>query len=125
MSSKKSYVNTLKGRITDLYCSSKTTAKKFNYDHNITTRDLIELWYKQDGLCALTGLPLSLVSQKGIRNYDLISLDRINSSLGYVIGNVQFVLFRVNVMKSNLDQKVFVDLCGLIHSYFYNGPSCR
>ena len=43
-----------------------------------------------------------------------ISIDRIDSSVGYVRGNVQFVCDIVNRMKSDLSQEELYEWCGLI-----------
>jgi hypothetical protein len=42
------------------------------------------------------------------------SLDRIDSSLGYVRGNVQWLHKDVNWMKNTLDQDRFIELCKAI-----------
>lgn len=42
------------------------------------------------------------------------SLDRIDSSRGYVEGNVQWVHKDVNFMKQALSQERFVELCTLV-----------
>lgn len=42
------------------------------------------------------------------------SLDRIDSRLGYVTGNVQFVCSVVNVMKNKLEEPEFIRMCGLV-----------
>ena len=40
-----------------------------------------------------------------------VSIDRKNSSLGYTRGNVQLVLKEINLMKSNLTDERFRELC--------------
>jgi len=42
------------------------------------------------------------------------SLDRINSDMGYVEGNVQWVHRDINFMKGCLSQHNFIHLCQLI-----------
>jgi hypothetical protein len=67
---------------------------------------LIELWNKQNGSCAYTGVKLVLPSYKTYRstNYNYkASLDRIDSSKGYIIGNVQFISYTMNNLKSNMN----------------------
>ena len=44
------------------------------------------------------------------------SIDRIDSSIGYVIGNVQWVHKQVNFMKGTMEQKEFIKFCKLISS---------
>lgn len=62
---------------------------------------LEDLYYRQEGLCALTGKELTFV-QDGGRTPTNISIDRINSSVGYLETNVQLVCHQVNTMKSDL-----------------------
>lgn len=61
-----------------------------------------------DGTCALSGLPIRI----GRHSRDnTASLDRIDSSKGYIRGNVQWLHKDVNWMKNTLDQQRFVELC--------------
>lgn len=49
--------------------------------------------------CPVLGVPLSAASGKASANSP--SLDRIDSSLGYIKGNVQVISYKANAMKSN------------------------
>lgn len=42
---------------------------------------------------------------------DKPSLDRIDSSLGYIQGNLQLVTIKVNKMKSNFSDAEFMEIC--------------
>lgn len=67
-----------------------------------------DLFLRQDKKCALSGIDLCF----GRNNRETTaSLDRIDSSKGYVIGNVQWVHKTVNIMKNAFDQKVFIEFC--------------
>ena len=59
------------------------------------------LWESQNGICPYTGIHLTLPTYV---NHDFFftcaSLDRIDSSKGYVKGNVQFITLPINLMKS-------------------------
>lgn len=97
------------------YClsNSKSRAKKAGMAHEIDIDYLKELWDKQQGLCALTKLPMTHAettkNHKGINTR--LSIDRISSRKGYTKGNVQLTLTSVNIMKNNLGQKSFFKLC--------------
>lgn len=70
---------------------------------NLTLEYLKEVWDKQNGICPYTGLNLILPSYtKKVPIEYRASLDRIDSSLGYVIGNVQFVSTPINFLKSTM-----------------------
>jgi len=72
-------------------------------DVDITLDDLKETWEKQNGICPYTGLSLILPENSNVNEIDFFhraSLDRIDSSLGYVKGNIQFISTPINLMKS-------------------------
>lgn len=68
----------------------------------------------QGHVCALSGLPIVAAKKWKDRKTQTASLDRIDSSLGYVIGNVQWVHKDVNWMKGSFDQQHFINMCRLI-----------
>ena len=77
------------------------------------------LWYLyndwQKRKCAISGLEIEFENSKNI-NSNLCSLDRIDSSKGYISGNVQWVDRRINFMKQSMSQKDFIDMCKTIAS---------
>ena len=42
------------------------------------------------------------------------SLDRIDSTVGYIEGNVHWVLWDINRMKWNIPHEEFIKLCSLV-----------
>lgn len=70
---------------------------------------LWELFLAQGGRCVYTGLPLSFKDGTA-------SIDRIDSSLGYIEGNVQWVLDKINTMKWNFSEEEFFTLCSMVSS---------
>jgi hypothetical protein len=60
---------------------------------------LIKLFEKQEGKCALSGVPIVLELGKNRPLPNKCSLDRINSNNGYTQQNVWFVAWWVNQMK--------------------------
>jgi hypothetical protein len=46
--------------------------------------------------------------------YSTASIDRIDSSKGYILGNIQWVHKDVNFMKRTYSQEYFVKMCKLI-----------
>lgn len=74
---------------------------------NLTHEYLEELWASQKGLCALSGIPLSVWKEKGNSTFSQASLDRIDSSIGYVIGNVQFIVAALNLAKQGNNDEEF------------------
>lgn len=74
----------------------RSGARKIDFD--LTYEFLIGLFDKQNGLCYYTGYPMKL---GGSIDFDTMSLDRVDSNKGYIIGNVVFCLNCINMMKSN------------------------
>lgn len=85
-----------------------TTAKSRNrYEVLITVDDLEDLYTNQNGLCVYSKLPLTLQPHQ----LTTISLDRIDSSKGYINGNIQLVGTAINKMKLNYSGTQFIQLC--------------
>ncbi|QZE11466.1 HNH endonuclease [Streptomyces phage Jada] len=81
----------------------RSDAKKKGRTWNLTPEYLWSKWELQEGLCAYTGMQLT----HGVD----ASLDRIDSSIGYVEGNVQWVHRDINRMKSDFDESYFIEMC--------------
>lgn len=88
-------------------------ARLFNkFNKSAQSRGLIwdlteEAMYKEyTGFCAMTGweISLSYANQSA-------SLDRIDSTKGYVIGNIQWVHKMVNMTKNKYSKEDFVKMC--------------
>lgn len=83
---------------------------------DLTLEFLWDLFKKQKGVCALSGLPITLETGLGELNKHgyqrrSASLDRIDSNKGYLTYNVQWVHKEINQMKSNRADKDFIELC--------------
>jgi len=93
--------------------SIKENAKIRNLEFSVTLKYLWEVYLRQSKKCALTGLPIQFSSKSN--SFDgTASLDRIDSSRGYVQDNVQWIHKDVNQMKWNFDQCNFIHYCRLI-----------
>ena len=91
------------------YLRSKAVSRKKEGD--VISLDALELlWNIQKGCCALTGWQMTMELANGVVQTNC-SLDRIDSSLGYVVGNVQLVCRIANVSKSALSTDDFIKLC--------------
>lgn len=93
----------------------KNDAKQFLYDL---------LHRKQQGRCALSGLPISIANTiRGdmSRGETTASLDRIDSSKGYTRDNVQWVHKDINKMKMDLSQNAFIALCKAVATNHADG----
>lgn len=91
-------------------------AKYKNLDFNIKIEKMWELFLKQDKKCSISGILLTPPNKEGYgkSNINIASLDRIDSSKGYIEGNVQWVSRPINVMKMALPQNEFINICKII-----------
>lgn len=82
-------------------------------DFSIALEDLKELWDKQKGICPYSGVALILPKGTGHKVHLTVraSLDRIDSSKGYVTNNVQFVSTAINLMKQSMSHQETLDFC--------------
>jgi hypothetical protein len=103
----KRYRRTFSGTIFSKYYSSKKSAKEKGITHTLTPAFLKELWKKQKGLCAVSGVEMGFVGTGWCAG----SIDRINPDLGYTPSNVQWTCWRINDAKSNMQNSDFVAMC--------------
>lgn len=88
-------------------------AKKRGLAVNINKEYLHELWDAQNGKCAISGIDMTYISNCG-RIPTNVSVDRIDSSKGYIKGNIQLVCMAVNQMKNDLDMQTLLTFCNAI-----------
>jgi len=93
----------------------KHGAEKRNLDYSITGEYMWNLLEAQEFKCALTGIPL--VIEKVRTPKITASLDRIDSTRGYIEGNVRWVHKRVNIMRMNMSDEELIEWCKLIINY--------
>ncbi len=91
---------------------------KRNIEFKLTIEDIWELYISQDKKCAYTGKDIYFDSPGYLNRYTgNLSLDRIDSTIGYVKGNIQLVLKEVNIAKGQLKHEDFINMCKLITEY--------
>lgn len=81
------------------------------YQWDLTIEYLWELYINQNKKCALSGMDIGW-SEKGLTS--TASIDRIDNSEGYIIGNVQLLHKDVNFMKQQFNQEYFIEVCKAI-----------
>lgn len=92
----------------------KPDAKRNYYGpSDLTCENLKELWDAQRGICPYTGYSMELpinTTRLGVKNLTKrASLDRIDSSKGYIQGNVEFVCLPVNLGKSSSSKEKMLE----------------
>lgn len=103
-----------------LYNNYRIKAETRNLEFNISQQELWDLLVIQNFECALTGqkIHLSTKCRNGNPKWDEItaSPDRIDSSKGYCIGNIQWVHKQVNLLKNRFDNDWFIEICKMVAS---------
>ena len=82
-----------------------------NYEVSITKEEAYQLFLDQGALCKLSNTPIQFASHTSNYKEQTASLDRIDSNLGYIKGNIQWVHKDINLMKNIFSQGQFIDLC--------------
>lgn len=79
-----------------------------NIDFDLTIEFLQNLWDKQQGACALTGIVFQdSIEDKHKRRPYIPSIDRMQSEIGYLKNNVRFVCVAVNMALFTWGEKIF------------------
>lgn len=93
-------------------CELKHGATFRNLQFDISIEFLWSLFMNQKRKCKLTGLHISF--PKLLKDEQTASVDRINSKIGYIESNIQWVHKHINSMKQDFDQQYFINTCKLI-----------
>lgn len=102
------FLRSVKGRRSKKECS-------------ITLEDLLEQWDKQNGICPYTGWemdnsPRCSVTCKNAKKYYFkqASLDRIDSSKGYIKSNIQFICLIAQYAKNQFKNEELFEFCSAV-----------
>lgn len=95
-----------------IFTRFRTNAKRRGIPFDLHISYVWDLYILQDKKCAISGLPI--VFGRTGRDENTASLDRKDSKLPYIKGNVQWVRKHINMMKLDHPQDYFINLCSLI-----------
>ena len=76
---------------------------------------MLDVWNKQQGICIYSKVQLQKCSNINFndRVYSM-SLDRIDSSKGYVKDNIQFISIAMNYLKNSMTHQEMLEIIELI-----------
>lgn len=86
-------------------------AKRRKIPIECTIEEAWELFKRQGGRCAISGIKLTI---RMFGSKITASLDRIDSKQSYKLGNIQWVHKRINLMKLAMSDSELIDLCNQI-----------
>ena len=96
----------------ELWGRIKKGAIERDFCLDITIEQAWELYLKQEGKCAISGVAIKFSTfYKGDQT---ASLDRIDSSKGYTVDNVQWVHKTINKIKGTLTDSELINWCKII-----------
>lgn len=93
------------------FTSIKQGALQRSIEFDISIEYIDDLLVQQDFKCKLSGLPITAGYADCRHKGYTASLDRIDSSVGYVPNNVQWVHKDINLAKQSLSNQEFIKLC--------------
>ena len=93
--------------------SAKNRALRKSIPFDLTVELIEKLWNDQNGLCFYSGKSMILESN----SIDTVSIDRIDSSMGYTLGNIRLCRKSINTMKLDLTLEVFIRIIKEIHTH--------
>jgi hypothetical protein len=87
--------------------NAKKSAKKRNQEFSLEINDVVGFWNDQAMICAYSGLEMTLEAGK----LNTVSIERIDSKIGYTKDNTILVCQAINRMKSDFSYEDFYMLC--------------
>ena len=79
----------------------KAYRKSQGYCVDLAVDELTDIYKKQQGMCAVTGLVMTFHPEAGQSRGTNASIDRIDNDMGYTKNNVRLVCSRINLMRGN------------------------
>jgi len=114
----KSYIGQKNAKYSGFEEISKTFFSRIRYsaigrniEFDVKIEYIWDLFIQQGRKCAISGLPIFFNASRSHGEPGNASLDRIDSSRGYVVGNVQWTHRDINVMKWHFSMGQFISYC--------------
>lgn len=103
------------------FANIRNGAKQRKLEFNITVQDIEEIFQQQKYRCVFSGIILCFNTTHKAGNGRIIcgnaSVDRIDSSEGYIRSNIQIVHKDINIAKQAKSDQDFIQMCHTISNY--------
>lgn len=97
--------------VSNLLRNAKRRAKEASIDFDLD-KDFIDILYNQQGgKCAVTGIDFIFEKGETFRRPFAPSIDRVDSTIGYIKDNVRLVCTVVNISLNEFGEEVFRKMC--------------
>lgn len=87
-----------------------TRSRLAGVECTLTCDDLIQIYEQQDRKCYFSNIPMTTIRSNGKQLYNA-SIDRIEPGGSYNKSNIRLVCNQVNMMRSNLSDEEFINIC--------------
>jgi hypothetical protein len=108
--------STIEGRARVFLINARKSAAKRGQVFALTVADIVECWSNQWGVCAYSGRQMTLEAG----HLHTVSIERIDSSIGYTAANTILVCQAINRMKSDFSLEDFYALCSDVAEFLGN-----
>lgn len=105
--------STIEGRAKVFLQNAKKSAAKRQQVFALTIDDIVKCWEEQQGVCAYSGRQMTLDAGQ----LETVSIERIDSAVGYTPENTILVCQAINRMKSDFGFDNFYNLCRDVASF--------
>jgi len=99
--------STIQGKAKIFLQNARKSAAKRGQEFVLSIDDVVQCWEDQSQICAYSGRKMTLESGKP----NTVSIERIDSKIGYTKDNTILVCQAINRMKSDFGFDEFYDLC--------------
>lgn len=90
-----------------LLATARNSSKRRGVEYNINIDYIKSIYEKQQGLCYYTNIKMDLTFNN--KSPKQISIDRIDPSLGYIVGNIALCCLSINYCKNNFTSDVLLN----------------
>lgn len=106
------------------FCDIISNANRRKKEFLINIDYLQQIYCKQGGVCAISGIPIVFATNSNDYRQRLqtASIDRIDNSQGYIFGNIQLVHKKINKSRNNFTIERYKELCRLVATLNQYGP---
>ena len=99
--------STIEGRAKIFLQNARKSAVKRKQEFSLSVADIVECWDTQWGVCAYSGRQMTLEAGQ----LNTVSIERIDSAIGYTPQNTILVCQAINRIKSDFGFEDFYNLC--------------
>ena len=85
-----------------IYTGLKSNAKIRNINFNITQKDFVEWYNKQDKVCVYCNRTEEKIIQDSNKQFSRLSIDRKDNDFGYTLDNITLCCFKCNTIKGDV-----------------------